>query len=208
MRPADVWLGLCALAVLGAAAPASAGIGIYFVGGDAACAYHSIQDAVDAAAAHPGPDFVWLAMNATFTGQHVRISDTERLVVEGGFVDCSDNDIDTALTTVSGAGNDGGAVFEVHGTITSDIYFKNVFITGADRNGDASGGGIDFYGAGLLTLEQSSVTANSAGYGGGINHNDSDAYAELDLKHDVLVVNTTAVTSGGGIRIEGESRLF
>lgn len=199
---------LTTLLLVAASPDVAAGVGVYFVGADAACPFSNIQDAIDAAAAHPGPDFVWLAMNASFTGQHVVITDAERVVIEGGFVDCTDNDIDTALTTVSGAGNDGGAVFEVHGTSASDIYFKNVFITGAQRNGDASGGGIDFYGAGRLTLEQSSVALNAAGYGGGINVNGSEGHAEVDLVHDVLILNNTAATSGGGIRIEGDTRLF
>ncbi|HJT98402.1 MAG TPA: hypothetical protein VJ696_08815 [Rhodanobacteraceae bacterium] len=208
MRLIRLLLVASSLSLPGVASPASAGVGVYFVGADAACPFHTIQDAVDAAAAHPGADFVWLAMNQSYSGEHVRISDTERLVVEGGFVDCLDNDVGTDLTVVSGAGNDGGAVFEIHGSASSDIYFKNVFITGADRDGDANGGGIDFYGAGKLTLEESSVSINSSGYGGGINVNGSEGPAELDLMHDVLVINNTAQTSGGGIRIDGDTRMF
>jgi predicted outer membrane repeat protein len=175
---------------------------IFTVGGDAACQFTSIQAAVSAAAANPGEDYVWIARNQTYTGQHIVVQDQD-VLIEGGFVDCNDFDIDTELTTVSGSGNGGAAVFAIRGT--SNVLLTNLLIRGADRSGD--GGGIDFAGPGNLTLQQSTVSLNTAGYGGGINFRGTGGPATLVIGHDTLVLNNTATTSGGGIRIEGNARL-
>lgn len=197
-------LSLIAIAAVAFASDAAAFI-VYKVGGDADCPYTSIQDAVDAAAANPGTDDIWIAMNASYTGQQVNIVDQD-VVIEGGFTDCDDIDIDTAETTVSGAGNAGGAVFTIRGT--SNVYFSNLFITGASRDGDASGGGIDFDGSGSVELHESTIGLNSAGYGGGINMHGDGGHADLTLDNDMVILNNTAYTSGGGIRIEGDTRLY
>jgi predicted outer membrane repeat protein len=183
---------------------AQAGFEVFVVGGDAACPYTTIQDAVDAAAAHPGTDYVWIAMDATYTGQHVTITDQD-VIVEGGFVDCNDIDVDTALTTVSGAGNDGSAVFSIRGN--SNVYLGNMLITGAARGAGTSGGGVDFDGSGSLTLLQASITANGADYGAGMNIHGDGGHIEVALSHDTLIIGNTAGTSGGGIRIEGDTRM-
>ena len=199
--------GLAALAVAGICGfsrPASA-FAIYTVGGDAACGYANIQDALDAAAANPGEDYVWIAGNQTYTGQQLLVHDQD-VDIEGGFVDCSDFDIDTQQTTVSGTGNGGWAVFSIDGT--SHVFMSNLFITGANRSDGAEGGGIWFGGNGALTLQLTTIGANRAGYGGGISVTPSGGPVALNLLHDTLILNNTAHVSGGGIRIEGDTRLF
>jgi hypothetical protein len=52
------------------------------------------------------------------------------------------------------------------------------------------------------------VILNTAGYGGGVNVNGSSGPATLTLKANTLVLNNTAQTSGGGIRLEGNTRLY
>jgi hypothetical protein len=175
---------------------------IFRVGSDAACTQTTIQDAIDAAAASPGEDYVWIAANQDYSGQHVTIQD-QTVDVVGGFADCSASDAGSALTTVSGAGNGGNAVFKVRGT--SHVYMSNLWIRDADRSGD--GGGIDFSGAGDLHIAMTTVSLNTAAHGGGINFHGSDG-AELRIGHDTLILRNTATGSGGGIRIDGSARFF
>ena len=186
------------------AASAEAGVGIFTVGNGTDCPYRDIQAAVDAAAAHPGPDYVWIVDDHTYTGEQVLVTDTETVVIEGGFSTC---DIPTpdSFSTVSGAGNGGGAVFTIRGAV--DVAFQNLLITGASRDGDASGGGIDFDGTGSLELITTTVAFNTAGYGGGLNVKGEAGGATLTISHDTGIIDNTGTTSGGGIRIEGETHL-
>ncbi len=180
---------------------------VYKVGGDADCPYTSIQDAVDAAAANPGADYVWLAMNRSYTGEHVVVNnDTDGVIIVGGLTDCDDIDVDTRTTTVSGAGNGGSAVFTIRGN--TSVLLQNLFITGASRNGDANGGGVDFDGSGFLGLRLSSVSQNATGYGGGVNAKGDGGHVDVVLEDNTLILNNTAYTSGGGIRVEGDTRLY
>jgi hypothetical protein len=55
------------------------------VGAGAACPYHTIQDAVDAAAQHPGEDFIELVNDQTYAGQHVVITGKD-VGIQGGFI--------------------------------------------------------------------------------------------------------------------------
>src|SRR5258708_462504 len=137
------------------------------------CPYTDIQAAVDAAASTPGADYVWISndlVNGTrhnYTGQHIYINDTDGAIIEGGFISCFDPTIDPGeTTTISGAGNDGGPVFDIQGN--SNVYLGNLIITGAQRDGGQNGGGIGFYGYGSLTLANATITQNASGTGAGI----------------------------------------
>ncbi|HEY6893515.1 MAG TPA: hypothetical protein VI258_05070 [Rhodanobacteraceae bacterium] len=176
---------------------------IYKVGADAACTHATIQAAVDAAASSGGEDYVWIATNQDYSAQHV-VVEGQVVDIVGGFSDCSASEAGTAVTTLSGAGNGGGAVVEIRGT--SAVFMSNLWIRDADRTGD--GGGIDFSGAGGLTLERTTVSLNTAEHGGGINFRGTGDGAELRIGHDTLILSNTANVSGGGIRVEGSARLF
>ncbi len=78
---------LLPFACAASAAPAFA-FQIYTVGADAGCRFTSIQAAIDAAAASPGEDYVWIANNQIYSGQHIVIQDQD-VIVEGGLTDCS-----------------------------------------------------------------------------------------------------------------------
>ena len=201
---------LLAAALLAALAPKiTYAWGTFIVDPNCAWAYPTIQAAVDAATAYTDDshaDYIWIADDVTYSGQHIVINDAETEIIEGGFTDCNDFDPGTDHTTISGAGNDGGPVFEITGNGAA-VVFSNLYITGAQRPGQ-NGGGIYFAGHGLLQLELTNVYLNTAGYGAGIYFSGSGGDATLYLEHDTTVLNNTADTSGGGIRIEGSARLF
>lgn len=197
---------VCLAATLGGAAlaPAAHAFNVYTVGSDSACTHATIQAAIDAAADSPGEDYVWIASNQGYSGQHVSIND-QVVDIVGGFTDCSAFDPGVATTTVSGAGNGGRAVFTIRGN--SSVFMTNLWLRDADRTGSGDGGGIDFSAAGGLTLERTTISLNIAEHGGGINFHGNDG-AELHIGHDTLILRNTANVSGGGIRVSGGARLF
>lgn len=195
--------GLLLAATVFAASPA-AGFQVFTVGGDAACGFTSIQAAVNAAAAAPGADYVFIARNRVYTAQNIVVQD-QPVIIEGGFDNCSDFVIESEMTTINGAGNNGGAVFAFRGN--ASVLLSNLFIRGANRSSDADGGGIDYAGSADLTIQKSTISLNSAGYGAGINFRGTSDQAVLTILNDVLVLNNTAQTSGGGIRVEGNADL-
>lgn len=195
--------GLFLAAAVFAASPAAA-YQVFEVGGDGACDFTSIQAAVNAAATAPGTDGIIIARNITYTAQHIVVQD-QSVIIQGGYEDCGDFDVENELTTINGAGNGGAAVFAFRGN--ASVLLSNLFIRGANRSGDADGGGIDYAGSADLTIQKSTISLNSAGYGAGINFRGTGGQAVLTILNDVLVLNNTAQTSGGGIRVEGSADL-
>ncbi len=189
-----------ALVALLATGEARADFIVYKVGAAPECPFHTIQEAVDAAAAHPGIDLVWIAMDQQYTDQHVVVTDQD-VIIEGGFTDCFDNDPASDQTTIGGTS--GHSVFEIEGT--SNVVLGNMIITGAVMDESQSGGGIYFGGQGSLILQTAWVFQNQAGYGGGIDVSPTGP-TEVTLIGSVVSSNT-ALVSGGGIRIEGETTL-
>jgi hypothetical protein len=198
---AHLLLVVCAPAACAIAGPD--GFLIYRVGGGADCPYHTIQDAVDAATQHPGVDLVWIAMDQSYTDQHVVVTDQD-VDIQGGFTDCEDIDPGSDVTIVNGTS--GHSVFEIEGN--SHVYMTNLQITGANMDESHSGGGIYFGGFGALELSNTVVNNNHAGYGGGIDMSPSGGHADLRLDAGTLIIENTALESGGGIRIEGDTRLY
>jgi len=189
-----------ALATLAFAAPSAFAFNVYTVGGDASCGYAFIQDAIDAAASNPGEDYVFIASNRTYESQHLVVTDQDIDIV-GGFTDCSDFDPGLDQTTIGGTS--GHSVFEIEGS--SHVYISNLVMTGAVMDASHSGGGIYFGGVGALALNNSWVFANQAGYGGGIDVSPTGP-TTLTLTASTVSGNT-ALVSGGGIRIEGQTTL-
>ena len=201
-RTARYFAAMALTAVAGLiASPLASAYSIYTVGGDAACNFAFIQDAIDAAAANPGEDYVWIASNRTYEDQHLVVTDQD-VDIEGGFTDCSDFDPELDQTTIGGTS--GHSVFEIEGT--SHVYLGNLIITGAVMDASHSGGGIYFGGQGSLALNIDWVFANQAGYGGGIDVSPSGP-TTVTLTASTVSANT-ALVSGGGIRIEGPTTLI
>ncbi len=192
------WLGIAAAAL---AAPSAFAFNVYTVGGDGACGYAFIQDAIDAAAANPGEDYVFIASNREYGDQHLVVTDQDIDIV-GGFPDCTQLGDPGLLQTTIG-GTSGHSVFEIEGS--SHVYLSNLVITGAVMDDSHHGGGIYFGGEGGLTVRFSWVFLNQAGYGGGIAVNPSGP-TTLSLIGSTVSANT-ALDTGGGIQIEGPTTL-
>jgi hypothetical protein len=178
----------------------------FLVGSDV-CDFSSIQSAIDAAAAHPGPDFIRIATNATYTAQALKINNQE-LTITGGYPTCaSANPPAGARTIISGAGGAADSVVEFDGS--GFLHLFNLHISDGDETNDGHGGGVDFSGAGTLSLFNAEVSGNRAGYGGGIAfYGEEFEDSTLFIYQNVLVQNNSAVNSGGGIRISGDAQLI
>ena len=171
---------------------------------------------MDAAAATPGVDYVWISNDLAsgtrhnYTGQHIHVNDADGVIIEGGFVSCFDPDITPGEnTTISGAGNDGGPVFDI-ASAGGDVFLGNLFITGASRGSNSYGGGIFFNGqvGGALILKNTAVSLNQAAFGAGIDVEGYTSAAALVIEQNTLILNNSASQSGGGIRIAGNVRMF
>ena len=182
-------------------APNANAFAVYTVGGDATCQFAFVQDAIDAAAGNPGEDYVFIASNRVYEDQHLVVSNQDVDIV-GGFTDCSDFDPGTDQTVIGGTS--GHSVLEIEGT--SHVLLSNLELTGAVMDDSHSGGGIYFGGEGGLTLQTSWIFQNQAGYGGGIDVSPTGP-TTLTLLGSVVSSNT-ALVSGGGIRIEGNTTLI
>jgi predicted outer membrane repeat protein len=200
-----------ALALLGATPSAFASVNIYTVGTSTAasgpCNFSTIKDAVDAAAAHPGLDRIYIATNATYSAEAIVI-DNQDLNIVGGFKNCGDFLAPSVNTTISGAGNGGHSVLAISGT--SNVSLQYLTITGG---AGPSGAGIDFAGNGSLDLSDVTISNNVAGMGGsgiggGIYVNGSNGAATLTLKDNVLIQNNSALEQGGGIYLKGTAHLL
>lgn len=201
-----MFVRLCWLLLLSAAAPVSAQPLTYLVGGDAACDFATIQPAIDAAASHAGPDTINVATNATYTAQALKIGAHE-VTIRGGFANCTQS-TPTGRTTISGLGGAADSVIEITGA-TGGRALSDLVIRDGDETNAGAGGGIDFAGEGLLTLTNVTVAQNRAGYGGGIAFRGTAVVspARLVLASDVLVQSNIANGSGGGIRLSGRAHL-
>lgn len=178
-------------------------------GGTAAgCGYATLQQAVDAERAYAGSnDIIYVSKppspQTDYPGQAIYIHD-QSLTIIGGVDNCNDY-TPSGATTLSGFGGAAVSVISVRGTTT--LRLSHLYITQGDETGDTVGGGIDFQGQGTVYIDNSRIYNNKAGYGAGINFNGTGSGAELYIENETLISNNTATTSGGGIRMEGNSYL-
>ena len=178
---------------------------------DANCTDDNIQSAIDHATC-PNT-FIVITREHTYTQQHLSIADKSLMfTATGDGVFCNDGGgstggggsvITAPLVTIAGNGNQ--SVFDISGT--SNVTFQYLEITGGGGDADSHGGGIDFNGAGSLTIDTSTIDSNHAGFGGGIEMRGSGD-ALLTLKNYSVIESNTASGNGGGINIEGFTQLL
>jgi hypothetical protein len=187
------------VAVVGVlAAPAHAAT--FIVGSGAGCTHSSIQAAINAAAGAAGPDTILIARNQTYSQQQLQIG-TQTLILSGGLANCTASP-DTTATQISGAGGMLLPVIRVATTGDAVVALRHLQITGGDPDGDAYGGGIQFYGNdSRLEIDNCTISGNSARFGAGIyvEGNSSSARATLRIGTRTLISGNTAAVSGGGV---------
>lgn len=172
----------------------------FSVGADAACSTTSLQAAIDAAT---DGYTIRIARNQTYTAQALRI-DGKDLRLVGGYDDCSATTA-AGLTAISGLGGGADSVLTVRGQV--DLVLENLNLIRGDEVSDGYGGGLDISGRGTVTLRNTTLVQNYAGYGGGISAISDGGSLNLRLLSGTVVQLNTAQYSGGGIRIQGSVTL-
>lgn len=185
---------------------------------DSACTYDTIQAAISAATCAYGTN-IFITDELSYTAQHLGISG-KRVNLIGrapglhcGFIGPGSKPSEPALSsstipleTIDGAGHSGNSVIAVTGT--SNVTLQNLLIKNGTLDSNGTGGGIYFDGTGSLKILNSTITLNHAGYGAGIAVKGEGGQATLTLGFGTIIYDNVAAVSGGGIRIEGTSRLL
>jgi hypothetical protein len=175
----------------------------FTVGADPACTHANIQSAFSAIPA--GDDhIVRIANNLVYNAQALDLVG-KHVTVIGGVDDCSDA-TPSGVTRLSGAGGGNDSVLTLTGS-GNDVNLEHLSIVDGDEVHDGFGGGIDFRGEGFLTLRDTSVSQNYAGYGGGINVAAMGGSAELRIESGTVIFFNNAQFTGGGVRLWGDARM-
>ena len=202
-QKAVVWRALAVS--LAVASPAWAST--FKVGTGTGCTHSTIQDAVDAADANPGVDHIILTRSVSYTQQAIYIQQAQPLTLTGGYATCAAAAPAGERTVVNGSGGSANSVFNVEPG-AADVLFDNLLIRGGDDSSSNYGGGIDFTGSGNLTLNNVTLTQNTAGYGGGLSARGNGPDATVIFFGDTIINNNHATQDGGGIHLRGTVTLY
>lgn len=167
------------------------------------CTHGTIQSAIDAANGNPGADTIRLTRSLTYQPEANTINTTQELTIEGGYATCTQTTPDTTNTVISGAGGAAESVFRISAATGAWIRLRRLTISGGDVPTTGLGGGIRFSGNGILEIQDSVISSNIAGYGGGIYAEGTGSNAELVLGANVVISNNTARYDGGGVLAQG-----
>ncbi len=169
------------------------------------CNHTNIQAAINAAEASAGADTIRITRSAVWAQQALVVNTSQHLNIVGGFATCAQAATDNGLTTVDGAGGSFAPVFRITVNTGGIVKLRHLTIRGGDAIADSNGngGGIYFRGDGLLEIIESTISNNTAHYGGGIYAEALGPNAELLISNNVLIQVNSAFYSGGGIYLNG-----
>ncbi len=174
-----------------------AGAAIYKVGtGSQLCDAATIDAAVAAAEANPGPDEIRLTRSVSYAGKHIVVNTAQDLTIVGGFPSCTSTLPDTSKTELDMSSGGNFPVVQIINTSTSTVKLRRLRLTGGTAT---NGGGIYFLGGGTLETGDVAIDNNQASNGGGIYFQGNSASAKLIIGDNTLINSNIANGSGGGI---------
>jgi predicted outer membrane repeat protein len=179
---------------------ATATAAIVTVGSDGGCQFGDLQSAVNAA---KSGDDIHIA-GAALPDVHVQMHGVS-LTVIGGYGKCTDA-TDSQTYTFTSLYGDSASVLLIDGN--THLILRRLALTGAELSAqDSHGGGLNFIGHGVLTLDHVGISFNKAGYGGGMNIS-ADDETTVNINESTAIEFNTAYREGGGINIEGAVSMF
>lgn len=170
-----------------------------------------MQAALDAERANPGTpaDFIWIARNANsdyYTAQDIQVHD-QNVFLYGGVDSCIDSSI-SGTTILSGSGSAAKAVMTISGN--SQVWLSAlhhprratpaVAASAAASTSSAPASSPSAVRASATTRPAMAPASTSMAPA-------ASSIAELWINYDTIISNNTAATSGGGLRVEGNSLL-
>lgn len=165
------------------------------------CNHTNVQAAVDAANSTAGADEIRIARDSTWTAQQISIDTNEEVHLVGGYATCASAVPEATRTTLSGAGGAARPVLTIRGN--GFVFLRGLTISDGDQAGSDAGGGINYVGGGGLYVDDSTISQNMAGSGGGIYAVGTTIAAEVILGDNVTITSNTARHNGGGIAMAG-----
>ena len=180
---------------------------VRYVGTDPQCTDSEIQTAITSLPDTTCPKTIFVTTEQSYFAQHLTVSG-KTFTLAGSTSACgsSSGTATAPVVTLSGSGNSGHSVIDIGGT-GNNVTIKYIELTEGIGGAGSHGGGIDFNGAGSLTLEASEIDLNTADYGGGIEVNGNGGTATLTLDAYSVIESNTANVNGGGINLDGSAQL-
>ncbi|MEO8673197.1 MAG: hypothetical protein ABI411_17920 [Tahibacter sp.] len=177
-------------------------------GGFAGCTHATVQAAVNAAAANPGPDEIRIAIGSTgYTNQAIVVNGQD-LSLSGGFADCQPL-APVGRTRLSGAGGVAAAVLKIQSTGGTPVAvdLRGLELVDGDNTAiGASGGGLRIEDLVTVHLDDSRIAGNHAFYGAGVSIEGplGAASTRLFVGGNVQIEDNSTVgagSSGGGVDV-------
>jgi predicted outer membrane repeat protein len=180
---------------------------VFTVGADGACTHANLLSAISAASANgPGLDEIRIATNQTYTSIIAPIA-SHSVHVRGGFATCAAS-TPSGLTRIVGASAGSGGTFTTSGSAAEyRLELENLELRDTLGTIGRRGGALRIEGNFTAVLDNTIISGNRAGRGGGV-YVDGSAGASLSIGQDSVIANNTALIGGGGIYCQGDALIF
>jgi hypothetical protein len=123
--------------------------------------------------------------------------------IYGDYDQACGNTQDGSVAQISGA-NKGGSVLFIHGNRTVEVILNHLELLNANNTtGNATGGGINFTGQGILDTTNVTIRNNTATDGGGLFADGLGAVLTLKLRAGTIIDGNHARGGGGGMSVSG-----
>jgi hypothetical protein len=174
---------------------------VYTVGFAGSCTHPTLAAALAAAETRAGADTIRLTRGGTYSQQAISFGTSDELTITGGYASCVTNTEDDTKTVLDGAGGAAAPVMRITVNTGGSVHLRKLSISGGDVGGDGRGGGIRFEGNGILQVTDSTISGNTAGYGGGVSALGTGESAELLIGNNTSITSNVARYNGGGLYI-------